>query len=328
MGRPPGPAQQQAAQKRRQDRQINAVSELASQLPGGLKGKPVLFNDGIPQIDDEPIAQLTEAEQAALSGRSIPAHEIAAQVAATQPGPPVQQPPQQYAPPVQPSVPDGQVVAKKVRDTHPVLQRLRKSFGLTKERRYPLEIFHDQEKFTYLMAPISDDFGIWSIMEAQKRMLVEGEAAGTSWFRLLSACASVLAIDGVAIHEIYGYATTPEEDVELIKDKFNIPNRLRKLAALDMARELWESTDQVVGDKLDTFYQSRILAENRTMSSYDKEFEGAYRYVCPIDECKEVHLSKPQYDASGQETPFFCRFHGAHLTKTLSLSAEINVPLA
>lgn len=319
LGRPPGPEQLAAAQKRRQDAQLNAVNELASKLPGGLKGTPVLFNDGIPQMDDEPIAELTPAERAAMSGKAVPAHEIATQAA-------------QYSTPrPQPQVytPDtGRIVSQKAREAHPVLQRLRKSFKLSKERRYPLEIYSGDDKFTYLMVPNSDSIGVFVLNEAQKKLRIDGEAAGTSWFRMLSACASVIAIDDIPIHEIYGLVPTPEEERKLAEDKFDIPDRLRKLTALTMANELWEDTDTGVGDKLDTFYQDKILSDNKVMSSYDKEFDGAHRYVCPVDGCQEVHLSKPQLTAEGAETPFYCRYHGKELIKTVSLATEASVPLA
>lgn len=311
--RDPNQSSQRIHQQKAQA-QNNAINELANKIPGGIQGTPVEFIDGIPQIDEnEPIVPVDQ-----LSADEQVAHKATEQA--------FKKPQQQQ--PQQPSLPArSQPVKTHPNYQHPVLQKMLKKFGIGSEKKYNVDLISsDGDKIIYTMVLVPDELSTWAVTNAQEKIIQDGQNAAVTWFELLHVCLAVVGIDGEPIWRIFDVTPTSDEQSKLVEDPFNMSFRMKKLTAQLLAEQLWRNTIPFAG-KLSEFYTGKVLGDNKIVSSYEKEFEGAYRYVCPHDGCREYLILAPRFDQD-QEKPFFCKMHGSEMIKVASLLTEANRPLA
>jgi len=327
QGMPPGVGYKSAQDRpgyksegqRRMEKQSKTIQQLNQMMPEGLKAQPVEYDEyGAAIIEDAP--QQPQARPQAPTGPLAPEAFFSAQQpqqpAARQQAP-AQTPRQEYRP-QQPS----RTAA------HPIINKMLAKFGLKKAPKHNLELStEDGTTFVYTMSVLADDIQLWAFHEAKAHYIVEGEHVAIAWYQLLVSCASVVAIDGENIWEIFPMELLPEEMETLSRDPHDLPARVRKHCARALAQFIW-SDIQPIGIKLWEFYDGKISKTNVPLSSFDKEMEGAVRYVCPFDGCPEFLIQKPQVENDGSEKAWFCKQHAAQMVHTLDMGQEANAPLA
>lgn len=210
---------------------------------------------------------------------------------------------------------------------HPVFQKLKKSFGLNKDKQHLLKITTDEgAEIEFTMTAYAEELTSWAYVDSNQRGQNQDQSFLIGWYELLQGCLAVVAIDGTPIYDVLSIRPTDSEATVLNNNAFNLPNSLRKKCALELASEIWEDTS-LIGEKIFSFFSTKVLDANKFTSNLDEEFEKKERYVCPLDNCGEVFMAEPTYNDEGNENPFFCRVHGIHLVKALRKTEESNLPL-
>ena len=211
---------------------------------------------------------------------------------------------------------------------HPVVQKLLKTFGLKKTPKYDLDIFVEgsNDKVTYTMTVVPEEVSSWALKEAQNRGVLDGEQTAFVYFEMLFTCCAVVAIDGEPVWRVFNIEPVGKEIEELTNDPLDISNRIRKSSGYQLAQLLWSETSPM-GDKLLDFYQNKVT-EKKIISSFEREADNTFRFVCPIDGCPHYEILPVELDDEGYEKSYYCKFHSSQLVKAADLKKDTDLPLA
>ena len=178
--------------------------------------------------------------------------------------------------------------ANPVQAKHPVFQKLKKSFGLNRDKQYKFDVFtEDNAKIEFIMTAYGEDLTSWAYVDAQQRAENQDPAFLVGWYELLQGSLAVVGMDGIPIYTVLSIRPTDEESSYLQENPFNLPSSLRKKCALELAHEIWEDT-AMLGNKLYSYYNTKVADINRFKSSLDEEYANKEKYICPLDNCNEI----------------------------------------
>jgi len=347
----PGTGERRTEGDIRNEKQKTAITELYKHLPANMiQGTPVLYDEeGLPLVDDDYYNNqqnsleeqlrytvekpaVRQAQHQAQPQREVDPNRFFAPTPQRQrqAPPPAQQQQQQQQAQQQAQRPVAQQVAQDPFSTgstayHPVIKKMLNVFGIKKNSRHDLEVSneHTGDKIVYTMTLINEELQSWAVVEGRQRMAKDD--AGATYFELLFICCAVVAIDGVSLWQAFNIAPLEDERDILANDPLEMSFRLRRHSAKALAELMWRDVIPF-GDKLVDFYKEKVLG-NKVQSSLDKELENKVRYVCPLDGCDNYEFFTPELDASGNETKFYCKYHGVDMIKTIDLLKELNIPL-
>lgn len=342
--------------QRRNKSMSQGLNAAASSFPGGVPGEPVVFrDDGSYDVDDTPPPNA--ANEGFLEGDepfdssllSDINSQLQNQQPAQQPRSPQNRPQpgiQRVRTPVEPQQPrpaapvspaprantqgyqmmPGSNAERVQRADHPVLRKIYQKFGLKEIKTYEVKLAagSPDEVVSFLMTPIPDELQVWAIGEAQAKSTFEGEGSGMSWFEALTACASVVAIDGEPVWKVFnlapradeqGLPTHLQESSRLAQNPYDLSIRIRKYCAKELATMFWSDTLPIM-DKLHNFYIDRVLSENRILSDFETNIAGKDRFVCPVDSCDVIYFEPLLLDTEQNPLPYFCKVHGVEMVRS------------
>lgn len=206
---------------------------------------------------------------------------------------------------------------KHVAMEHPVLQKLRESFGLkskdVKTQRIGRFVFGFR-KYS------SQSYNIF--VNNHIRPSVSSEVELMEKIGCAIASISIASIDGVPTHEVFGISLDPRLEQPLVNaDPLYPPTSVIVSTALHLFPWLNGLAIPELSDTLVDTYSEMFPAEKLVQS------KGIWKFVCGANNCKEFLERKPRYRKDGTQKPYYCPVHGLPMNPLGSLEELADFPL-
>lgn len=210
--------------------------------------------------------------------------------------------------------------AKPALTEHPVLQRLRESFGLKAKEVRTKKI----GPFVFAFRKYSTQAYIQFVSNnLRPNVLSDAELMEKIGYAIASI--SIASIDGVPTHEVFGTSIDPLLEKPLVNaDPLHPPTSVVVNTALMLFPWLNGLAIPELGDTLVDAY-SELFPKEQLVKA-----KGIWKFVCPKRNCNETMERKPRYkDVNGTNVlkPYYCPVHGVHMQGLGSLEDLADFPL-